>query len=84
MTAVRKGLPGVSWQRCKVHFMRSILAHISRKEKDSFAQQLKVIWLAPTRELACRQAEELCQRYERRFPKAIRCLEDGLEDSLAF
>lgn len=26
----------------------------------------------------------LCQQYERRFPKAIRCLEDGLEDSLAF
>lgn len=82
--AIRKGFPGASWQRCKVHFMRNILAHISHKEKNAFAQQLKSIWLAPTRELACRQAQELCQLYEHRFPKAIRCLEDGLEDSLAF
>ena len=40
--------------------------------------------LAPTREQACSQAEALCRLYERRFPKAIRRLEDGLEDSLAF
>lgn len=84
VAAIRKGFPGASWQRCKVHFMRNILAHIPHKEKNAFAQQLKSTWLAPTRELACRQAQELCQLYERRFPKAIRCLEDGLEDSLAF
>ena len=67
VAAIRKGFPGASWQRCKVHFMRNILAH-----------------LAPTREQACSQAEALCRLYERRFPKAIRRLEDGLEDSLAF
>lgn len=26
--AIRKSFPGASWQRCKVHFMRNILAHI--------------------------------------------------------
>ena len=61
-----------------------ILAHIPHKDKDAFAQNLKTIWLAPTREQARRLAEEICRQYEPRFPKAIRCLEDGLEDSLAF
>ena len=84
VAAIRKGFPGASWQRCKVHFMRNILAHVPHKEKEAFAQQLKTIWLAPTREQACSQAEALCRLYERRFPKAIRRLEDGLEDSLAF
>lgn len=84
VAAIRKGFPGASWQRCKVHFMRNILAHVPHKEKNAFAQQLKAVWLAPTREQAYRRAEDLCQQYERRFPKAIRCLEDGLEDSLAF
>lgn len=64
--------------------MRNILAHVPHKEKNAFAQQLKTIWLAPTREQAYRRAEDLCQQYERRFPKAIRCLEAGLEGSLDF
>ena len=84
VAAIRKGFPGASWQRCKVHFMRNILAYVQKKKKNTFAQQLKAIWLAPTREQAYRRAEDLCQQYERRFPKAIRCLEAGLEDSLAF
>ena len=84
VAAIRKGFPGASWQRCKVHFMRNILAYVPHKEKKTFAQQLKAIWLAPTREQAYKLAEALCQQYERRFPKAIRCLEAGLEDSLAF
>ena len=84
VAAIRKGFPGASWQRCKVHFMRNILAHIPHKDKDAFAQNLKTIWLAPTREQACKLAEEICRQYEHRFPKAIRCLEDGLEDSLSF
>ena len=54
--------------------MRNILAHIPHKDKDAFAQNLKTIWLAPTREQARRLAEEICRQYERRFPKAIRCL----------
>lgn len=82
--AIRKGFPGASWQRCKVHFMRNILAYIPQKEKKSFSQQLKAIWLAPSKEQAYKRAEELIQAYERRFPKAIHCLEEGLEDSLAF
>lgn len=41
--AIRKGFPGTSWQRCKVHFMRNILAHIPQKEKKPFAEQLKAI-----------------------------------------
>ena len=64
--------------------MRNILAHVPQKEKDSFAAQLKEIWLAPSAELARQRATQLSARYEKRFPKAIEILEEGLEDSLAF
>lgn len=84
ITAIRESFPGASWQRCKVHFMRNILAHVPQKEKDSFAAQLKEIWLAPSAELARQRATQLSARYEKRFPKAIEILEEGLEDSLAF
>ena len=84
VAAIRKSFPGASWQRCKVHFMRNILAHVPQKEKDAFAAQLKEIWLAPNEDLARQRARLLSERYEKRFPKAIEILEEGLEDSLAF
>ena len=84
IAAIRESFSGASWQRCKVHFMRNILAHVPQKEKDAFAAQLKEIWLAPSAELARQRAEQLSERYEKRFPRAMEILEEGLEDSLAF
>ena len=84
IAAIRESFPGASWQRCKVHFMRNILAHIPQKKKEIFAAQLKEIWSAPTVDLARQRAEYLAEQYEPRFPKAIEILENGLEDSLAF
>ncbi len=84
VAAIREGFPGASWQRCKVHFMRNILAHIPHKQKDEFAMRLKEIWLASSWEIARQRAQDLSEQYEKRFPKAIRILEDGLEDSLSF
>jgi len=82
--AVRKAFLGCSWQRCKVHFMRNILAHVSHKEKASFAAKLKAVWLQPTRETALQTARMLMDQYRDRFPQAIGILEEGLEDALQF
>ena len=82
--AVRKEWLGASWQRCKVHFMRNILAKVPHREKARFAAHLKQIWLQPDRKSARRAADQLSQEYGDRLPEAIRCLEDGLEDSLQF
>jgi putative transposase len=84
IAAIRDSFLGASWQRCKVHFMRNILAHVPQKEKESFAAQLKEIWLAPSAEIARQRAKQISEQYGKRFPKAIELLEDGLEDSLAF
>lgn len=64
--------------------MRNILAYVPQKEKQSFASVLKEIWLAPTAELARKRAYEVIGTDSRRFSKAVHCLENGLEDSLAF
>lgn len=82
--AFKKELVGTSRQRCKVHFMRNILAKVPHKEKGRFAAHLKQIWLQPDGKSARRAADLLCRDYEKRFPEAVRCLEDGLEDSLQF
>jgi transposase-like protein len=64
--------------------MRNILAKVPHKEKARFAEQLKQIWLQPDKRSAKRMATLLAEEYEKRFPDAIHCLEEGLEDSLQF
>jgi len=82
--AIKKEFIGASWQRCKVHFMRNILAHVGHRSKDHFAKELKHIWLQPTINQARLYANNILATYQDTFPKAIACLEEGLEDSLQF
>ena len=84
IAAIQKCFPGSTWQRCKVHFMRNILVHVSRAEKEKFASQLKLIWQAGSKGEAIALADRLAKKYEKRFTKAIETLEAGLEDSLGF
>lgn len=46
--------------------------------------RLKEIFLAPTAEFARKRAYDVIDSYAKRFPEAVQCLEEGLEDSLAF
>lgn len=84
MKAVRESFVGCSWQRCKVHFMRNILAHISGRDKQFFANKLKQIWLQPDYDSAKKYANSLMDDFESKYPEAIKTLEEGLEDSLQF
>ena len=69
--AVQKSFVGCSWQRCKVHFMRNILAHVPAKGKAAFAEKLKQIWLQPDMESAKMYAYHLMDTYEKQYPEAV-------------
>ena len=84
IAAIRTSFVDASWQRCKVHFMRNILAHIPHRDKAEFAGQLKEIWLAPSAEGARARAAALGEKYAAKYPRAMETLEEGLEDSLSF
>ncbi len=82
--AIRKEFIATAWQRCKVHFMRNILAYVGHRHKETFAKQLKHIWLQPDEKQARSYAESFMKEYEDLYREAIRCLEEGLDDSLQF
>ena len=84
MKAIQSSFIGCCWQRCKVHFMRNILAHVPAKGKANFAGRLKQIWLQPDFESAKAYANSLMDQYENLYSSAIEVLELGLEDSLQF
>jgi putative transposase len=82
--AVTKSFLGSQWQRCKVHFMRNILAHVTHRSKSEFAAKLKQIWCQPDIKSARKYAEDLAQEYQDRLPDAVHCLMEGLEESLQY
>jgi transposase-like protein len=81
---VKKEWLGACSKRCKVHFMRNILAKVAHRDKARLAEKLKQIWLQPDRKSAEKMASLLIEEYEGRYPEAMRCLEGELEDSLQF
>lgn len=83
-SAIVEEFPGARWQRCKVHFMRNILAHVSKKGKEDFSNDLKGIWNAPNKKTALLRAKEIVEKYQNRYPKAVKCLEEGLEETFTF
>jgi len=81
--AVRRSFIGAIWQRCQVHFMRNILGYVSRKRRDELAEDLKPIFRTETTRQARELAQAFIEKWEAKAPKAITCLEEGLEDALA-
>ncbi|WP_187648023.1 IS256 family transposase [Nitrosophilus labii] len=82
--AFKESFIGASWQRCKVHFMRNILAHVPPKAKEKFAAKLKQIWLQNSKKEAYLIAQAIIDEYGKKFPEATQVLQNGLEDSLQF
>lgn len=82
--AVRKNFLGSTWQRCRVHLMRNILARAGRSEKKTVAAKLKQIWQQPDRKAAIRMARIFIAEFRDKFPLCVETLREGLEDSLQF
>ncbi|WP_187648311.1 IS256 family transposase [Nitrosophilus labii] len=82
--AFKESFIGASWQRCKVHFMRNILAHVPPKAKEKFAAKLKTIWLQEGKKDAFIIAQMIIEEFRKKFPEATQVLQNGLEDSLQF
>ena len=75
--AIRKCFIGSVWQRCKVHFMRNIMATVPKKQKEAFGAELKKIWQAETKEDAIKLKDAFVEKYADKYDKAVECLEEG-------
>ncbi|MBC7362510.1 MAG: transposase [Candidatus Aminicenantes bacterium] len=64
--------------------MRNILARIPHSNKARMGEKLKQIWLQPERHSAEKVGRLIIEEYMTKYPKAMSCLEEGLEDSSLF
>jgi len=59
-----------------------MLVKVAHRDKARLAEKLKQIGLHPDRRSAQRLAKLIIEEYEGKYPEAMRCLDEGLEDSL--
>ena len=82
--AVLKVFAGASWQRCRVHFVRNVLAHIAKGDKAMMAAAVRTIFAQPGREAAGNQLRYVAETISSRWPKASQLLLNAEDDVLAF
>jgi len=82
--AIAAELAGCSWQRCRTHFMRNLLAKVPKSAAGLVATLVRSIFAQPTSKEVWAQHERVADELERRFPTAVEMLREAAEDVLAF
>jgi len=77
-------LLGAAWQRCRVHFLRNVLARIPRGSADMVLAAIRTIFAQPDAVTVREQLDEIAERLEPRFPAVAAMLVSAKEDVLAF
>jgi transposase-like protein len=82
--AIGKVLSGATWQRCRVHFMRNLLAHVPQKDKSMVAALVRMVFAQTNRQAAGEQLAEAVRLMQPRWPKAATLLATAENDVLAY
>jgi putative transposase len=82
--AIATVLTGTTWQRCRVHFMRNLLATVSQGMREAIAAVVRTIFAQPDHASALVQLRKVAEGLRPRFPRAATLLEDAAEDVLAY
>jgi transposase-like protein len=82
--AVRRVLNGVSWQRCRVHFMRNAAGKLTKADQVKFLGRLKLAFQESTQEKARAAFKSLADDTRKKHPGFAALLDQGVEDVLAF
>lgn len=81
--AVATVLSGASWQRCRVHFMRNLLATVPHSAREPVAAIVRTVFAQPGKAPALTQLHKVADGLRTRFGQAAALLEDAAEDILA-
>jgi transposase-like protein len=83
-TAIGAVFVGAAWQRCRVHFMRNVLARVPKASAEMVAAAIRTIFAQPDAEHVRDQLDEVARMLESQFPDVTTMLRDAAEDLLAF
>ena len=82
--AIRTVLTGTTWQRCRVHFMRNLLATVPQGAREAIAAIVRTIFAQPDHGSAMTQLRKVAEGLRGRFARAAAVLAEAAEDILAY
>ncbi len=82
--SIRKCFTGSSWQRCRVHYVRNLLATVPKAHQEMVAAAFRSIFALMTAKDVAARWDEVTDMLTERFPKAAESMRDARTDVLAF
>jgi putative transposase len=82
--AIAGVLLGASWQRCRVHFLRNVLAAVAKGNAEMVAAAIRTIFAQPDQHHVREQLDVIAGMLGRQLPKVEAMLRDAADDLLAF
>jgi putative transposase len=82
--AIAAVLLGAAWQRCRVHFLRNVLAQVPKGSAEMVAAAIRTIFAQPDAEHVREQLDVIAGMLGRQQPKVETMLRDAADDLLAF
>jgi putative transposase len=82
--AIEAVLLGAAWQRCRVHFMRNVLARVPKGNSEMVAAAIRTVFAQPDAEHVSAQLDVIAAMFGRQFPAVETMLRDAADELLAF
>ena len=82
--AIAAVMAGAAWQRCRVHFLRNVLARVPKGSAEMVAAAIRTIFAQPTGAEVIDQVDKVAAMLASKFPTVAAMLADAREDLTAF
>jgi putative transposase len=82
--AIDKVMLGAAWQRCRVHFLRNVLARVPKGSAEMVAAAVRTIFAQPDAAAVHEQLHSIADKLGRQFPAVAGMLTDSEADLCAF
>ena len=81
--AAGESFEGSTWQRCQVHFLRSLMDATPKKYQQGLSSELREMFTAPSIKMARGKRDSIIADYADVAGKAVELLSEGFEDAMA-
>jgi putative transposase len=75
---------GATWQRCRVHWMRNALAHVSKSQQNMAAAALRQAFIQPDRAQASQVLRHVADQLREKWSKLAAFIDESETDVLSY
>jgi putative transposase len=83
-SSIERVMLGAAWQRCRVHFLRNVLAKVPKGSAEMVAAAIRTVFAQPDAAAVADQLDSIAGKLGRQFPAVETMLREAATDITAF